>query len=125
MQQLVTIHSWIRWLVLIALVAGMTLGFIRRRSEGEWSPHYYQLMVMVVDIQVAIGVSIWLFYDGWKRGFFFSVLHPVSMLLALAVAHGAFVIAKKRNDARAWLIMSTGSALSLALIVAAIPWDRL
>lgn len=125
MLQLVTIHSWTRWVVLIALVAGIVFGFRRYRSKGDWSPHYYQLMVMVVDVQVAIGVVIWLFYDGWKRGFFFSVLHPVSMLLALAVAHVAFVFAKKRNDVRSWLIMSAASVVSLVLIIGAIPWDRL
>lgn len=125
MQQLVTIHSWTRWLVLIVLIAGIAIGFMRYRRRTDWSPHYYQLMVMVVDIQVAIGAVIWLFYDGWKRGFFYSVLHPVSMLLALAVAHVAFVFAKKRNEVRSWLIMAGASVISLVLIVGAIPWDRL
>ena len=125
MQQLVTIHSWTRWLVLLALVAGMVVGLQRYRGKSEWSPHYYQLMVMVVDVQVAIGVAIWVFYDGWKRGFFFSILHPVSMLLALTVAHVAFVIAKKRTEVRSWLLMGAASIVSLVLIVGAIPWDRL
>ncbi len=110
---------------MVALVAGLAMGFMRHRSKSDWSPHYYQLMVMVVDVQVAIGVVIWLFYDGWKRGFFYSVRHPVSMLLALAVAHVAFVIAKRRTEVRSWLIMAVASAASLLLIVGAIPWDRL
>ncbi len=125
MQQLVTIHSWTRWLVLVALVAGIAIGFMRYRSKADWSPHFYQLMVMVVDIQVAIGVVIWLFYDGWKRGFLFSVRHPSSMLLALAVAHLAFVFAKKRSEVRSWLLMAGASVVSLVLIIGAIPWDRL
>ena len=125
MQQLVTIHSWTRWVVLIALVAGIVFGFLRYRNKSDWSPHYYQLMVMVVDVQVAIGVVIWLFYDGWKRGFFFSVLHPASMLLALAVAHVAFVLAKRRNDVLSWLVMAGASVVSLVLIIGAIPWERL
>ena len=125
MQQLVTIHSWTRWLVLAALLGGLVFGFIRSRNRAEWSPHYYQLMVMVIDIQVAIGVVIWVFYDGWRRGFFYSVLHPVTMLVALGVAHAGFVIAKRRAESRSWLVMTGTSVVSLALVVAAIPWDRL
>ncbi len=125
MQQLVTIHSWTRWLVLAALIAGLIVGVLRYRRAAAWSPHYYQLMVMVIDIQVAIGAAIWLFYDGWRRGFFFSVLHPVAMLLALAVAHIGFVVAKRRDEVRSWLLMTVVSAVSLALVIAAIPWDRL
>lgn len=125
MQQLVTIHSWTRWLVLVALVVGIVIGLRRFRGKRDWSPHYYQLMVMVVDIQVAIGAVIWLFYDGWKRGFFFGVLHPVSMLLALGVAHVGFEMAKRRDDVRSWLIVTLAATASLVLIITAIPWDRL
>lgn len=120
-----TIHSWTRWLVLVALIGGVAFGLLRYRSKSDWSSHYYQLMVMVVDVQVAIGVVIWLFYDGWRRGFFFSVLHPVSMLVALGVAHVGFTIAKRRDEPRSWLLMAIVSVVSLGLVVSAIPWDRL
>ncbi len=125
MQQLVTIHSWTRWLVLAALVGGLVIGLLRYRSRSEWSPHYYQLMVMVIDIQVTIGIAIWLFYDGWNRGFFYAVLHPVAMILALAIAHVGFVVAKRRSDIRSWLLMTVTAVASLTLVVAAIPWNRL
>ena len=125
LQTLVTIHSWTRWLVLAALLGAIVLGYLRFRAKAEWSPHFHQVAVMVIDIQVAIGIVIWLFYDGAKRGFFYAVLHPVVMLLALGVAHATFGIAKKRDEPKSWLIAGLGSLASLALIVAAIPWDRL
>jgi small basic protein len=125
LQTLVTIHSWTRWLVLVALLAGIAVGVLRYRAGREWSPYIYQPVVMVVDIQVAIGAVIWSFYDGWNRGFFFAVLHPMTMLLALAVAHVGYAIANKRDDARSWLIAGGASLVSLALIIGAIPWDRL
>ena len=125
LQTLVTIHSWTRWLVLAALLGGIVLGYIRFRAKADWSPHFHQVAVMVVDIQVAIGIVIWVFYDGANRGFFFAVLHPVVMLLALGAAHAGFAIARKRNEAKSWLIAGIGSLASLVLVVAAIPWDRL
>ena len=125
MQTLVTIHSWTRWVVLAALIAGVVVGLLRYRARVEWNPSFYQLMVMVVDIQVAIGAVLWIFYDGWNRNFFFSVLHPVAMLLALGVAHAGFTIAKKRAELRSWLLMAIASAASLVFVIGAIPWDRL
>lgn len=125
MQQLVTLHSLTRWLVLIGLLAGAVIGAKRYREANQWSPHLYQLIVMLVDVQVTIGAVIWLFSDGWRRGFFFSVLHPGVMVLALGLAHGAFAVAKKRDQVRSWLIMSVASLVSLVLIISAIPWDRL
>ena len=125
LQTLVTIHSWTRWLVLAALVGAIVLGYLRFRARAEWSPHFHQVAVMVIDIQVAIGAVIWLFYDGAKRGFFYAVLHPVAMLLALGVAHAGFGIAKRRNEPKSWLIATVAYVASLVFIVAAIPWDRL
>lgn len=125
METLVTVHSWTRWLVLLALVAGIVFGLVRYLSKTEWDPRLFQLAVMVVDIQVAIGIVIWIFDDGWSETFFFKVLHPVFMLLALGIAHMGFAVAKKRNEVRSWLIVAGSFLASLVLIMGAIPWDRL
>ena len=125
LQTLVTIHSWTRWLVLAALLGAIVLGYLRFRANAEWNPYVHQVGVMVIDIQVAIGAVIWLFYDGAKRGFFYAVLHPVAMLLALGVAHAGFGIAKRRNEPKSWLIATSAYVVALLLIIAAIPWDRL
>lgn len=125
METLVTIHSWTRWLVLAALLGGAAFAVVRYRSKSNWEPSFFQLAVMVVDIQVAIGIVIWIFDDGWSETFFFKVIHPAFMLLALAVAHVGFVIAKKRKDVNSWLVVAGSFVVSLVLIVGAIPWDRL
>jgi hypothetical protein len=125
LETLVTVHSWTRWLVLVALLGGAVLGVLRYRGKSEWNPSLFQLAVMVVDIQVTIGIVIWIFDDGWSETFFFRILHPAFMLLALAIAHIGFAIAKKRNEVRSWLVVAGSFAVSLVLIIGAIPWDRL
>lgn len=125
MQTLVTIHSWVRWVVLAALVGGVVVGLLRYRSKAEWQEGLFQLAVMTVDIQVAIGIVIWIDQSGWTYTFFFKVLHPVFMLAALAVAHLGLVLAKRRADARSYLLAGGSFLLALVLIIGAIPWDRL
>lgn len=125
MDTLVTIHSWVRWLVLLALVAGVVVGATRYRQRAEWDGNIFQLGVMTVDIQVAIGIVIWLVDNGWSETFFFKVLHPVFMLAALAIAHIGLVLAKKRGDYRSNMLAGGGFLGALVLIIAAIPWDRL
>ena len=125
METLVTVHSWVRWLVLIALVGGAVVGLHRYRSKEKWEAGIYQIGVMTVDIQVAIGLVVWIERKGWNYTFFFGVLHPASMILALVVAHVGLVLAKKRNDNRSYLFASGSFVAALVLIIGAIPWDRL
>lgn len=122
---LVEIHSWMRWLVLIAVVAGALFGFLRHRARAAWSRYVPQAEVMVVDIQVAIGLSIWVFFDGWNHGLFFAVFHPLMMLSALAILHVGSALAARRRGPSSWLLMGRASVGTLVLMVAAVPWDRL
>jgi len=125
METLITIHSWVRWLVLIAVVGAVAIGWVRYRGDAAWDANPYRIAVMVVDVQVLLGILIWLFDSGWNDTVFFKVIHPVFMLAALAIAHLALVMANKRADVRAHLIAGGGMLASLVLIVIAIPWDRL
>ena len=125
METLVTVHSWLRWVVLVALLGGALLGFYRYRAGAAWEAGPFQIGVMTVDIQVTIGIVIWVFDDGWSETFFFKILHPAFMLAALAIAHLGLIMARRRDETRSYLFVGGTYLLSLLLIVAAIPWDRL
>jgi hypothetical protein len=125
LEALVTVHSWVRWLVLLALLTGVIVGALRYRRRTTWDGGIFQVGVMTIDIQVAIGIVIWIGDKAWSETFFFKVLHPVLMLSALAVAHAGFALAKRRSDHRANLLVAESFLVSLVLIVLAIPWDRL
>ncbi|MDJ0497580.1 MAG: hypothetical protein QNJ89_07105 [Acidimicrobiia bacterium] len=125
METLVTIHSWVRWLVLLALLTGAVIGVYRYRAQAGFEPGLFQIAAMTVDIQVAIGIVIWIVDDGWSETFFFKVLHPAFMLAALAVAHIGLAVGKRRNDVRSNVLAGGSSLLALVLVVMGIPWDRL
>ncbi len=125
METLVTVHSWVRWLVLGALLAGAVSGLDRYRRRVDWKSSLFQVGVMTIDVQVSIGVVIWIYDDAWSETFFFKVVHPSFMLTALAVAHLGMALAGRRADLRSNLIAGGSFAAALALIIGAIPWDRL
>jgi hypothetical protein len=122
---IVDIHSWVRWLVLLALGGGAVLGFVRNSRGEPWNDGPFAFAVIVVDVQVLLGVIVWIFNSGWDAGFFFAVLHPLFMLIALGLAHLGLIRARKLDEPRSNLIMAWSLVASLALVIAAVPWDRL
>ncbi|MEA2001522.1 MAG: hypothetical protein U9N84_06510 [Actinomycetota bacterium] len=125
METLVTVHSWVRWLVLVALLAGVVIGLDRYRRRAVWKSGLFQIGVMTIDVQVSIGIVIWIYDDTWSETFFFKVVHPSFMLAALVVAHLGLALAKRRADVRSNLVSGGSFVVTLALIIGAIPWDRL
>ena len=113
MDIIIDIHSWLRWLVLLALIGGAGIGFVRNGRGEPWQEGFFSLAVIVIDVQVLLGIIIWVFNSGWDAGFFFAVLHPLLMLGALAIAHIGLVRARRRNDTRSNLIVAWAFTLSL------------
>jgi hypothetical protein len=116
-----TIHSWVRYLVLLAglgaivtAVIGWGTAGLPPRAERALSGAFVGLL----DVQVVIGVLLLL------TGFpFYGALagHLFMMLLAAAAAHGASVMARRREPARSGSPVRTiGFTLSLLLIAAGI-----
>lgn len=125
MDIIIDIHSWLRWLVLLALIGGAGIGFVRNSRGEPWQEGFFSLAVIVIDVQVLLGIIIWLFNSGWDAGFFFAVLHPLFMFLALGIAHMGLIRARKLNEPRSNLIIAWAFVISLVLVVMAVPWDRL
>jgi len=124
-ETLVEVHSGVRWLVLLALLAGAVVGIYRARTGAAWESGLFQIGVIALDVQVLIGIVIWIVDDAWSETFFYKIIHPGVMLVALAVAHVGLVLAKRRDDDRSNMLTGGSFILALVMITAAIPWDRL
>jgi hypothetical protein len=123
-ETLLDVHSVVRWLVLVAVVAAIVIALLRRSRGMTAGAGFPRVAVMVIDIQVLLGIALWLFDEGWNESFFFKVIHPLFMLLAAGVAHMAVVMGRRRPE-RADLTTVIGFGAALVLMVAAIPWDRI
>jgi hypothetical protein len=125
----VTIHSIVRWIVIAALLGGGLAGLAAaRRPDAPFQNAVYSIAVMILDVQVALGLVVYLFNEGWSEGGFIAVFHPIAMLLALGFAHA--MIARTRRTAAegdaaaANRIAGAGLLVTLAIVFAAVPWQR-
>lgn len=116
-----TIHSYIRYLVLLAGVGAIITAILGWRTAGL-PPRAERALagtfVGLLDLQVVLGVLLLL------TGFpFYGALtgHLFMMLLAAAAAHGTSVMARRREPARSGSIVRvTGFTLALLFIVGGI-----
>ncbi|HVG00905.1 MAG TPA: hypothetical protein VND68_13785 [Chloroflexia bacterium] len=87
---LVTVHSVFRWVVLLTAlpaiaVALMSAGGTRRWGVvGDRSSLFFTL---AMDVQFLIGLLVWVLGQRWQGDVGLGWLHPLAMLVAVALAH--------------------------------------
>ena len=128
MDTLVSAHSILRWIVLLAGVASLAVALASWFGSATDRTARQALLAYAIslDVQVLLGILIWALGNYWQspiRQFRFE--HPIMMLLALIVAH---VAAARARRAQAPLSAAKGRALgtgiSLLVVLAGIPWNR-
>ena len=97
LELLLNLHSVLRWLVLLVSLAA--LGFalaaaIRNRRWDALSERFSMLFPVALDIQVLVGVLVWVLGQRWSGDPILGWLHPVAMLGAVGLAH----VGRRRSD---------------------------
>ena len=123
---LVTIHSIWRWLVLVALVVALVYGFTRPSGAAPLersTAQPFTFALIMLDIQVLIGFVLWIAARGWELDVFRAWIHPVGMLIALAVGHAMVGRAKKSKGTSAYRTAAFGILATLVIVAGTIPQD--
>lgn len=136
---LLAVHSSLRWLVLVALVALFVRAVVGWRGEHERTKRDRILTAVTigfVDLQLVLGLVLY-FTGPWMQTLsegmgrvmstsplrFFIVEHPFGMILALIVLHVFSVRSRKADDDKlAWRRLAIGLGVGLLLILISIPW---
>lgn len=123
-ETLVDIHSIVRWIVLAALLAALVYGFTRASGGAVWTAEAgrpFTWSLMALDVQVLIGVIVWISRRAWELGAFRAWIHPVGMLVALGVGHALVGRAGKAEGAAARRLASLGLVAALVIVAVSIP----
>jgi hypothetical protein len=82
---------------LVLLAAGLAIALSALAAFGSrpWDNLADRLsffFTIALDVQVLIGVVVWVLNQAWTRDAFIGFIHPVLMLAAVAVAHVVFFV---------------------------------
>lgn len=133
-----SLHSWLRWVALIAGIVATVSALSNRAPNGKGAANVWGLVLMIsLDVQLLIGVLLYVALSpltaAAMRDFgaamknpglrFFAVEHVALMLAAAVLAHVGRIMARKAKTAesrRSRLVICFGLA-TLAMLFA-IPW---
>lgn len=113
-----TAHQYWQYVTLLAVVVALVFSFQPRMTET--SERVYRLTAVAVDIQVTLGIVLWLASSGWDLGFMQGWLHPIAGITALGVIHVFVGRARKAHPEVAQRTVRTGIIIALVLVVGAI-----
>lgn len=114
-----TAHTWWQYVTLLAVIVALVFAF-RSTMMDATSERVYRLTAVAVDIQVALGIVLWLANSGWSLSFVQAWIHPLVGLAALGVLHAFVGRARKGHPEVANRTVRTGLIIAIVLVVAAI-----
>ena len=126
MEWLVTIHSVWRYVVLVVALGAIILSLLAYLGTREWdnlAERFSFFFPITMDIQVVVGILVWLLANYDQNDAFRRWIHPVAMLVAVGLAH----MGRVRSDRAAGSKAKGGTAAlffgaSLLVVLLAIPY---
>jgi len=134
---ILSLHSWIRWAVVLAGLAAFVRSVLAGRRR--WTPMDDRVgfwFTMLLDVQMLIGLLLYVWlspitHEAFRdvgaamksSGLrFWAVEHIFGMLVAIALAHVGRARIRKADIARRHRLAAIFYGLALVSILASIPW---
>lgn len=111
-------HSIWQYVVLVVVGGALFLSFQKQLTPT--AERLYRLTAVAVDIQVALGIVLWLASSGWNLGFMQGWLHPLIGLAALGVLHAFVARARAAGPEDGNKVFRAGIIIAVVLVVATI-----
>jgi len=136
---LLTLHSWLRWVVILAGLYAFARAASGASGRKSWTPADDRAgfwFSAALDVQVLLGLVLYFFLspltaaalndfgaamkDSGLR--FFAVEHVLGMLIGVALAHIGRARARKADSFRRHKVAAIFFGLALIAILATVPW---
>ena len=139
---LLTLHSLVRWVVVIAAVAAVGQAWWGWLGKREWTPladRLGMIFTISLDVQVLLGIVLYFFGPTMRAVFpdfgaamqtaglrFFAVEHVALMLVAVVIAHIGRARARRAEDSQTkYRRTALFFGAAVLIILVAIPWPFL
>lgn len=121
---LVIAHSILRWPVLAVLFLTGAFALFRSAQPREFLRWPFSVAVGLLDLQVLLGLVLYIADAGWAQTTFVAMVHPAVMLVVVASAHIALVRARREGGGRAYQIVGATFTALVGITALGIPWTR-
>lgn len=139
---LLSLHSYARWLVLFTMIWALFRtwgGLLRKREWDKWDDRASSLFASAFSLQFVLGVLLYLQPVGMAQAGlqdmgaamkvrdlrFFSLEHPLQMIIALAIVHLGKARSRKALVTEVKFRWATICfSLATVAVIVAIPWWR-
>ena len=139
---LLTLHSLVRWVVVIAAVLAVGHAWWGWLGKRAWTPladRLGMIFTISLDVQVLLGIVLYFFGPTMRAVFpdfgaamqtaglrFFAVEHVALMLVAVVIAHIGRARARRAEDSQTkYRRTALFFGAAVLLILVAIPWPFL
>lgn len=113
-----SVHQVWQYVTVFALIVSLVFTFQPLMSSRAETT--YRLTSVAVDIQVLLGIIVWLGASGWSLGFLQGWLHPIVGLTALGVLHAFVAKGRRAHPEVAPRTVRIGIGLTFLLVLGAI-----
>lgn len=134
-----TIHSWLRWIVLLTGVVAFVRSAVGASRRSTWTPADDRVgfwFSTVLDTQFLLGLVLYIFLSPRTHAAFrdiggamsnselrfWLVEHVFGVIVGVALVHVGRVRARKTDSLRRHRVVAIFFGLALIAIVVSIPW---
>jgi uncharacterized membrane protein len=115
---LLNAHAIWQYLVIAAVVVSLFFSF--QSTMSPTAQRVYRLTAIAVDIQVTLGIILWVVESGWSLGLMQGWVHPIVGIAAAGVLHAVVGRAAAAGPETGNRVFRTGIIIAVLLVVAAI-----
>ena len=115
---LLNAHAIWQYMVISGVVISLVFSF--QSVMTATAERIYRLTAVAADIQVALGIALWIASSGWDLGFMQGWLHPIVGIAVVAVLHAFMGRGREAGPEDGNKVVRVGLIIAVVLVATAV-----